>query len=90
MEIFKILGTISIQNSDANATLDDTVDRAEQSENKISGAFKKIGAAVATYFAVDKIKDFGVGCVEAAAEIQAQNSAFEQTFGDLAGAAQKA
>ena len=60
MELFKLFGTIAIQNADANEAIDDTTDKASQSENKISSAFKKIGTAVATYFAVDKIKDFGL------------------------------
>lgn len=69
MELFKLFGTIAIQNADANEAIDDTTDKAQQSESKISSAFKKIGAAVATYFAVDKIKDFGLSCINAASDI---------------------
>lgn len=83
MELFKLFGTIAIQNADANEAIDDTTDKAQQSESKISSAFKKIGAAVATYFAVDKIKDFGLSCINAASDIQAMNSQFSQVFGDL-------
>lgn len=83
MELFKLFGTIAIQNADANEQIDDTTDRAEQSEGRISGAFKKIGAAVATYFAVDKIKDFGLNCINAAADASAASSQFTQVFGDM-------
>ena len=52
-------------------------------------AFKKIGAAVGTYLAVDKIVSFGKSCVEAAATVQAQNAQFEATFKDLGGTAKE-
>lgn len=45
MELFRLLGTIAIDNSGANDAIDDTTDRAEQSHSKISGAFGKIGSA---------------------------------------------
>lgn len=83
MELFKLFGTIAITNADANDAIDDTTDKAEQSENKISSAFKKIGTAVATYFAVDKIKDFGLNCINAASDAQAASSQFSQVFGDM-------
>ncbi|BFK10551.1 hypothetical protein F140042L4_07090 [Coprococcus phoceensis] len=89
MELFKLFGTIAIQNADANEQIDDTTDRAKESENKISGAFKKIGAAVGTYFAVDKIKDFGLNCINAAADANAASSQFSQVFGDMESQAKK-
>lgn len=58
----------------------------------MTAAFKKIGKAVATYFAVDKIVAFGKACIETAANVKAANSQFEQTFGtmqDKASAAMK-
>lgn len=89
MELFKLFGTIAIQNADANEAIDDTTDRASQSENKISSAFKKIGTAVATYFAVDKIKDFGLNCINAASDTSAASSQFSQVFGDMESQASK-
>ena len=89
MELFKLFGTIAIQNADANEAIDDTTDRASQSENKISSAFKKIGTAVATYFAVDKIKDFGLNCINAASDANAASSQFSQVFGDMESKASK-
>jgi hypothetical protein len=83
MELFQLLGTIAIDNQKAIEDIDETTDKAEQSESKMSAAFKKVGAVVATAFAVDKIKEFGTQCVEAAASVKATNSQFEQVFGDL-------
>ncbi len=64
-------------------SLGNAANSAEKTENRMSGAFKKIGGAVAAAFAVDKIKDFGQECVESAAAVKAENSQFEQTFGGL-------
>lgn len=89
MELFKLFGTIAITNADANEAIDDTTDKAKDSESKISSAFKKIGTAVATYFAVDKIKDFGLSCINAAADAGAASSQFSQVFGDMEGKASK-
>lgn len=89
MELFKLFGTIAIQNADANEAIDDTTDKASQSENKISSAFKKIGTAVATYFAVDKIIEFGKSITEAAATVAAEQSAFEQIMGEYSNTAQE-
>lgn len=83
MELFKLLGTIAIENSDAMDAIDDTTDKAEDSSNKMVSAFKKIGAAVVAAFAVDKILDFGKACLDTAAELQATKSQFTQVFGDL-------
>ena len=74
MELFKLLGTIAIDNQKANSEIDETTDLAEKSEGKMSKAFKAIGKAVAVAFAVDKIKDFGAKCIEVAAEVKATNS----------------
>lgn len=87
MELFKLLGTIAIDNQDANEKVKETSEHAEKSESKISAAFKKIGTAVVTYFAVDKIVDFGKACVNAAADANAAASQFTQVFGDLEGEA---
>lgn len=87
MELFKIFGTIAIDYQDAIDGIDETVDKAESSQGRINDAFKKIGTAVATYFAVDKIVDFGKSCITAAADAQAMESQFSQVFGDLEGQA---
>lgn len=45
MELFKLFGTIAVDNSGAKAAIDETTDHAEQSQSKISSAFSKIGSA---------------------------------------------
>lgn len=90
MELFKLFGTIAVKNSDANTAIDETTGKAQSSENTMVSSFKKIGAAVATYFAADKIIGFGKSCIDAAADAQASNSQFSQVFGDLEGDAKKA
>lgn len=89
MELFKLFGTIACKNDEANEAIDETTDKAEQSENKMSTAFKKIGAAVATYLAADKIINFGKSCIEAAADADAAKSQFSQVFGNLENEASK-
>lgn len=89
MELFKLFATIAIRNNEANDAIDDTTGKAEKSESKISSAFKKIGTAVVSYFAVDKIKDFGLACINAASDLEATSAQFSQVFGDLEDTASK-
>lgn len=48
MEIFRLLGTIAVDNSTANTAIDETTGKAESSHSKIGTAFKKIGNAALT------------------------------------------
>ena len=48
MELFKLLGKISIDTDQANKAIKDTTDKAEDSAKKQDGAFKKIGKAAGT------------------------------------------
>ena len=83
MELFRLFGTIAINNSEANDAIDDTLDKAERSEARLSSVFKKIGTAVVSAFAVERVFSFGKACVEATAEVKAATSQYEQTFGDM-------
>lgn len=69
--------------------LDDVSDSSNNASNSMSDSFKKIGAAVTAYFAVDKVVDFGKQVVEAAANVSAEASAFEQIMGGYSDTAQK-
>lgn len=89
MDLFKLVGTIAINNSEANKALEDTSEKGNHAESKLSSAFKKIGAAVATYLTVDALVNFGKGCITAAADANAMASQFSQVFGDLEGSASK-
>ena len=89
MELFQIFGRIGLQGVDnVNRQLGNTTRNANNSSNKIVSALKKIGTAVGTYFAVDKIKKFGEACVSAASDVAAENAAFLQIMGDYATEAQ--
>ena len=61
----------------------------EESGNSMTGTFAKIGAAVATYLAVDRIIAFGQGCITAAADASAAESQFTQVFGEFESSARK-
>ena len=83
MDLFKLVGKIAIENSDANKEIDATTGKASDASTKMMGAFKKIGGIVAGAFAVDKIKDFGLGCINAASDAGAATSQFTQVFGNM-------
>ena len=83
MTLFELVGKIIIRNQEANENIKDTTSKASDASEGISGAFKKIGGAVATFFAADKIKDFGMSCINAVADANAMNSQFSQVFGNL-------
>ena len=89
MELFKLFGKIVVENSEANENIDESTSKAKDSSESISGSFKKIGLAIATYITVDKIVQFGAGCLTAAADASAASSQFAQVFGDLEGKAGK-
>lgn len=82
MDLFKLVGLISIKNDEANKAIDETTDKGEEAQGSLASSFKKIGGAIATYLAVDKIIDFGKEIVNVAAEVSAETSAFEQIMGD--------
>lgn len=48
MELFRLLGTIAVENEQANRAIADTASNAEDASNKTSGAFQKIGHAAGT------------------------------------------
>lgn len=83
MELFKLFGTIAINNQEANENIDETTDKASGAQSKIVESFKKIGTAVVTYLAADKIIELGGACIDAASDAQAMESQFTQVFGEL-------
>lgn len=81
-EIFKLFGTIGINNKEANKGIDETTGKAEGAGSKIAGFFQKAAVAIGTAFAAKKLIDFGKTVVEAAASAQAIKAQFEQVFGE--------
>lgn len=88
-KIFRLVGQIVIENDQAKAAVKETTQTAEQGSGGMVSAFKKIGSAVVTYLAVDRVIAFGKSCVESAAQVKAQTAQFEAAFGDLQGNAKK-
>lgn len=83
MDLFKLRGVLDLEGTDeAERELKSVSSTAEKSENRMSSAFKKIGAAVAAAFAIDKIKQFGAALVTASAEVAAEEAAFTQIMGE--------
>jgi len=87
MELFELLGTIAVDNKEADEGITNTTEKAEQSETRMGEAFKKIGAAIAAAFAIDKVVEFGRAIVDASAEVSAEQSSFSQIMGDYTKAA---
>lgn len=48
MELFKLLGTISIDNKIANQAIETTTGKADNAAKDVKNAFGKIGSAAAT------------------------------------------
>lgn len=85
MQLGKIFYTLAVNGmSEFKDDVKDARDEVSDSSNVMLEGFKKIGIAVATYFTVDKIIDFGRTAVETAANVSAEVSAFEQIMGDYA------
>lgn len=57
MELFKLFGTIAINNTEANKAIDETSSKAEGSSGKIVDAFKKIGRSTVDNFKKQPIDD---------------------------------
>lgn len=65
-------------------------EQANSVSNKMSDKLKKLGSAVVAAFSVAAVKKFGQQCIESAAEVNAANSQFEQTFGSMQSQAESA
>lgn len=63
MDLFKLLGTIAIENSDANKAIDDTTKKGEESESKLKKAFSAVGKGA---LAVGKVVGTGMAAGAAA------------------------
>lgn len=81
-EIFKLMGTIGLDTSDADKSIDNTTKNAKTSTDKIGQYFKVAATVIGSVFTVGKLIDFTVASVEAAAAAQAIESQFTQVFGD--------
>ena len=90
MELFKLLGTIAIDNSGANKEIDETISKASSANSKMSTAFSGIGKAavnvgkvVAVGFAAitGGIVALGTKAVKYNAEMEQYQTSFEVMLG---------
>ena len=78
MDLFKLLGTISINNSEANEALEETSSTAEKTKGKLSGAFSAVGKG-----AVAVGKTIGTGLLAGGAAMGALTVKALNLSGDL-------
>lgn len=50
MDLFKLLGTIAVENSGANKSIDETTDKGKEAGSTLTSAFAKIGKAIVNGF----------------------------------------
>ena len=98
MELFRLFGTIALDNAKANQGIDETTDKGEKAQSKLSGAFSKMGSAasvcgkavaagmVAAGVAIIKI---GKDAVASYAEYEQLVGGVETLFKDSAGKVQQ-
>lgn len=90
LDIFKLTGRIAIDGAnDAKNDINGVSQSAEGASSSMMNSFKKVGTVIATVFAIDKIKDFGVKIVQTASEVEAETAQFEAAFKDYAGTAEE-
>lgn len=65
-------------------------EQANSVSNNMKSSLKKLGSAIVAAFSVAAIKQFGQQCIESAAQVNAANSQFEQTFGSMKSQAKSA
>ena len=65
MELFRLFGTILVDNEKANKSISKTESQAKGSSDGMASAFKKVGTALAAAFSVQKIIQFGQACIDA-------------------------
>lgn len=87
---FRLLGVISIDDKDAKGKVKDfdketkkTADNSEKSFDKMKGAAKALGAALATTFAVKKIADWTVQLINAASDAEEMQNKFDVVFAGI-------
>lgn len=85
MELFKLFGTIAVNNTEANNALEDTTNRAQDSANETESAFSKIGRVAGTIakgigIAGLAIGGAFIGAVESTREYRAEMGLLEAAF----------
>ena len=79
-----------LNKQDFSKSLNAVQEQANSVSNNMKSSLKKLGAAIVAAFSVAAIKQFGQQCIESAAQVNAANSQFEQTFGSMESQAKSA
>lgn len=92
--MFGTVGKISLKlmlnKQDFSKSLNAVQEQANSVSNNMKSSLKKLGSAIIAAFSVAAIKQFGQQCIESAAQVNAANSQFEQTFGSMESQAKSA
>ncbi|MGM9660773.1 MAG: hypothetical protein ACI3WQ_09250 [Faecousia sp.] len=80
MEIFKLFGSVLVNTSGAESSLEKTGKKAEGLGSTFSSVFKKIGAVVTTYLSARALISFGKECIELASDVQEMENKFNVVF----------
>lgn len=83
LEIFKLFGSVFVDNTKANESLSKTEEKAGGLAKGFSNAAKKIAAVAATYLTTTAIVNFGKQCISAASDVEEMENKFSVVFGDL-------
>lgn len=79
-----------LNKQDFSKSLNAVQEQANSVSNNMKSSLKKLGSAIVAAFSVAAIKQFGQQCIESAAQVNAANSQFEQTFGSMESQAKSA
>ena len=85
MELFRILGTIAVDNEQANRAIADTASRADEASGETSSAFQKIGQAAGTIvkgvaFAGAALGGAWIAAIESSREYRAEMGLLQGAF----------
>lgn len=65
MELFRLLGTIAINDKEATSAINAVSGNAKRASSGMSKAFKTVGLALAGAFSIQKMTQFGKACIDA-------------------------
>ena len=88
LEVFKLFGSIMVDNDKANKSIKKTGEEAEGTGNKfvkLGELAKKAATVVGTVFTVKAIADFGKTCISAAEALEQTMKKTNTIFGESAG-----
>lgn len=83
-EVGKVFLGVGFNSNDINRGLNRVQQTAQRGSSGIMNTLGKIGAAVGVAFSINKIKQFGLSCIELASDLQEVQNVVDVTFGKAA------